>query len=266
MPKLTVALLGYGRFGAAFTHLLQGAGYQVHVYDPKNQAPNDIARPSAIAAIRDADYVVLAMPVPFIRESIAGILPQLTPAQIVLDVGSVKLHPFEAMQELLGSRIPFVATHPLFGPISLERGDRPRRVVICPSPAHPQAAERVRALFQALDCETIEQDPAGHDRAMARTHAMAFFIAKGLIEFGIDDSMELAPPSFLGVRRMLDAVRGDAGHLFAAIQRQNPFAEEARHDFMQALTRIDNALETSADDDSLTIPQSASDTQHPSTQ
>jgi prephenate dehydrogenase len=52
---------------------------------------------------------------------------------------------------------------------------------------------------------------------------------------------------------MLAAVRGDAGHLFAAIQQENPFAAEARAQLLGALQRIDRQL-ASADDDSLAIP------------
>ena len=171
----------------------------------------------------------------------------------MLDVGSVKMHPCATMDELLGAQIAHAGTHPLFGPLSLARGERPLRAVLCPAAAHPAAAARVRALFAGLGCEVIEQDPQAHDRAMARTHALAFFVAKGLIELGVDDATALAPPSFQGMRHMLAAVRGDAGHLFAAIQRENPFAAEARAQLLAELERVHRQLLADANDDSLAI-------------
>ena len=36
------------------------------------------------------------------------------------------------------------------------------------------------------------------------------------------------PPSFKALARPIDAVRSDAGHLFATIQNDNPFAAAAR--------------------------------------
>lgn len=248
-----VAVLGYGRFGKAFAELLLQAGHPVQVFDPHATVPAELAAPSLVAATADARWIVLAMPVPHLRAALPALRPLLHAGQTVFDVGSVKLHPCALMDELLGTDIPHLGTHPLFGPLSLARGDRPRRVVLCPAAAHPQAAARAGELFRALDCEVIVQDPASHDRAMAGTHALAFFIAKGLIGMGVDEGMAMAPPSFQGLQRMLEAVRGDAGHLFGAIQRENPFAAEARAELLAELTRVHRQLLADDDPDTLAI-------------
>jgi prephenate dehydrogenase len=107
-----------------------------------------------------------------------------------------------------------------------------------------------------MGCETIESDPAGHDRTMAQTHAMAFFIAKALVEMGVGEDLSMAPPSFQGLANMLAAVRGDAGHLFAAIQRENPYAAAARAELLEHLGAIHRRLQA-AGDASLAIPGSA---------
>jgi prephenate dehydrogenase len=156
---------------------------------------------------------------------------------------------------VLGADIPHAGSHPLFGPLSLARGERPRRVVVCPAAAHPQAAIRAAAWFRTLGCEVIVQDPQEHDRAMARTHALAFFVAKGLIDMGVDESLPLAPPSFQGMQRMLEAVRNDAGHLFGAIQRENPFAAEARESLIHELERIHRQLLATTGDDMAIAPR-----------
>lgn len=247
------ALLGYGRFGQAFAELLQHAGQRVRAFDPHAQIPTGLAATSLGAAVAGAQWIVLAMPVPQMRAALLELRPLLQAGQTVFDVGSVKMHPCAAMDEVLGSAIAHVGTHPLFGPISLARGERPLRVVICPSTQHQQAAERTRKLFVDLGCEVIEQDPESHDRAMAHTHALAFFIAKGLVDIGVDDAMPIAPPSFHGMQHMLDAVRGDAGHLFSAIQRENPFAAEARAQLLAALERTHRQLLAAADDNELAI-------------
>jgi len=159
------------------------------------------------------------------------------------------------MDELLGADIAHVGTHPLFGPLSLARGERPLRTVICASAQHADAAQRARALYRDLGCEVIDQEPAAHDRAMASTHALAFFIAKGLVDMGVGEDMTVAPPSFQGLKNMLAAVRGDAGHLFAAIQQENPFAAAARARLLASLEDIHRKLQADADgDDSLAIP------------
>jgi prephenate dehydrogenase len=253
-PVTTFVVLGYGRFGKAFADLLLQVGHRVRAWDPHADIPAALAAASIPAAIGDARWIVLAMPVPHMREALLTLRPLLHAGQTVLDVGSVKLHPCAMMDELLGADVPHVGTHPLFGPLSLARDEQPRRAVICPSADHPQAAARAGELFRGLGCEVIVQDPESHDRAMARTHALAFFIAKGLIDLGVDDGLPVAPPSFQGMKHMLAAVRGDAGHLFAAIQRGNPFAADARAQLLAELARVHRQLLADADGDSLAIP------------
>lgn len=247
------ALLGYGRFGRAFADLLLQAGHRVRVFDPQAQVPAPLGAASLAQALADASWIVLAMPVPHMRDALLALRPLLHAGHTLIDVGSVKLQPCAMMDELLGADIAHVGTHPLFGPLSLARDERPRRTVICPAANHPQAAARASTLFRELGCDVITQSAEDHDRAMARTHSLAFFIAKGLIDIGVDDGAPLAPPSFQGMKHMLAAVRGDAGHLFAAIQRENPFAAEARADLLAELTRVHQQLLADADDDSLAI-------------
>lgn len=237
-----VAVFGYGRFGKAFVELLLQAGHPVQVFDPHAAVPMSLAALTPTAAVDGASWIVLAMPVPQLRTALLALRPLLHAGHTVLDVGSVKLQPCALMDELLGADIPHLGTHPLFGPLSLARGERPRRTVICPSAHHPQVAARASALFHELGCDVITQSAQDHDRAMARTHALAFFIAKGLIDIGVDDSTPMAPPSFQGMQHMLAAVRGDAGHLFGAIQRENPFAAEARESLLRELERIHRQL------------------------
>jgi prephenate dehydrogenase len=92
----------------------------------------------------------------------------------------------------------------------------------------------------------IEQTPEGHDRVMAHTHALTFFVAKGMIDAGAGMEVPFAPPSFQALSRTIETVRSDGGHLFAAIARDNPFAAEARKELVQALGAIDRALDARA--------------------
>lgn len=251
---MILAIFGYGRFGAGFAGLVRRAGHLVRVVDPAATVPVEIASSSAASALEGADLVVLAMPVFALETVLREIRPYLSSAHTVIDVGSVKEQPCQLLGSWLGTDIPHVGTHPLFGPLSIARGE-PLRVVLCPHPKHLHAARLARKLFESIGCEVIEQDPSTHDRAMARTHALAFFIAKALVEMGVGEDLSMAPPSFLGLANMLAAVRGDAGHLFPAIQRENPYANLARAELIEHLDAIHKRLLTSSE--SLVIPPSA---------
>jgi prephenate dehydrogenase len=104
----------------------------------------------------------------------------------------------------------------------------------------------VEELFLALGCEPTRLAPDEHDQEMALTHALAFFVAKGMLDVGVPEEPEHAPPSFLGMARSIEAVRVDAGHLLPALHRYNPYAAKARQRLLQALGAIDAALDKPA--------------------
>ena len=57
-----------------------------------------------------------------------------------------------------------------------------------------------------------------------------------------------APPSFQGIAHTIETVRVDAGHLFAALHRENPFASEARRRLIDALVAVDRSLDVPTKD------------------
>jgi prephenate dehydrogenase len=242
LPTSKVALLGYGRFGAALGTLLREADIEIAALDPHAPVPGEVRAGSLGELVRGAEIIIVAVPVPSMRAAFEALRPLLSPDQIVVDVGSVKLTPSRAMAEIFGQSTPWVATHPLFGPISLARGERPLVAVVCPNPEHPAAVSRVAALFERIGCTVVLEDADAHDRTMAWTHALAFFVAKGMLDAGAPMNAPHAPPSFHALARTVEAARSDAGHLYAALHRENPYAAEARKRLLSALQAADQGL------------------------
>jgi prephenate dehydrogenase len=240
-PTPTIGLLGHGRFGAAFATLLGAHGYAWTAWDAVNAPPEGHAAPDIDALVAGADVIVLCVPLEAFEATLRDLRPRLQPRHQVIDVCSVKETPCRLMDEILGTAIGHAGSHPLFGPLSIARGE-PLRTVICPSPRHPATAQLARDLFASIGSEVMDQDPSSHDRSMAMTHAMAFFIARGLVDMGVGSDLRWAPPSFAALAASIAAVRADAGHLFNAIQNQNPYAAATRRELIEALTRIDQRL------------------------
>ena len=240
-----VGIVGYGRFGGAFAGLLEEAGEQVLCYDPRG-APDAIRAPSLEALAAGSRLLIIATPVPTFERVLTALAPHLNEAHLIADVGSVKVGPSAVMQAQLGARVPWVATHPLFGPASLARAERPLRVVVCPNPQHPDAQAKIVALYERVGCQVILDDAETHDQVMADTHALTFFVTKGILDAGMTKDIRYAPPSFSAIERTLETVRSDAGHLFMAIQHENPHAESTRKRLIEALARIDRELDETA--------------------
>lgn len=238
---LRVGILGYGRFGAALAGLLAGHHYPWRAWDAGRPVPETHAATGAIDLLAGADIVVIAVPVGMFATTLRELRPHFTARHQVLDVCSVKQGPCELMDEVLGTEIPHVGCHPLFGPLSIARAE-PLRTVVCPNALHPGTTAQARAFFASLGSEIAEMTPAEHDRHMAMTHAMAFFLARGLLELGVGEDLHWTPPSFAALASSIAAVRADAGHLFNAIQRENPYAAATRKRLIEALTLIDQRV------------------------
>lgn len=245
-----IGVIGFGHFGRALVSLLDAAGMAYRVHDPHvlpGQLPNAAATMEELA--RQTRTIICCVPVRMFEQVIRALRPFLSHEHLLLDVGSVKVLPTKQMSRELGAAIPWCATHPLFGPASLSRNERPLRAVICPNTQHPAAADDARALYERLGCEVIDQTPEEHDQLMAMTHALAFFVAKGMIGVGAGEDAAFVPPSFRAMKQTVDTVRVDAGHLFSVIQNDNPFAAGARRKLIDELQAIDAELRAAAERD-----------------
>src|SRR6185436_128795 len=59
---------------------------------------------------------------------------------------------------------------------------------------------------------------------------------------GVPTGLTFAPPSFQAIERTVEAVRADAGHLFTALHRENPYATDARQALLTAFGEADRSL------------------------
>ena len=144
---MVVALLGFGRFGRALGSLLSEARVTYRALNPAVTVPEAVRATAVPELIDGASLVVLAVPVPRTREALESLRPHLGRDQVVLDVGSVKVHPYANLEAVLGRRDSLGGHPSLFGPVSLALAERPLRVVVCPLPAAPGGrCARERAL------------------------------------------------------------------------------------------------------------------------
>ncbi|MDH3223598.1 MAG: prephenate dehydrogenase/arogenate dehydrogenase family protein [Gemmatimonadota bacterium] len=244
-----VLIVGFGRFGRAIAGLSAASGRQVYAVDPEATVPLEFQAPQDLLT-GDA-ILIVAVPVASVKEVTAQLAPELGPRHLVMDVSSVRSPAEEAMRTSLGERVPWIGTHPLFGPSSIALGERPLTVVVCPNELHPEAVGRAHAFYRSIGCEVVEEDPAAHDRSMAYSHALAFFLAKGLLDMDVPARTRIVPPSFRSMLQTIESVRSDAGHLFYAIEAMNPFAPGAREELMAALSRLHDELEIAQPDASI---------------
>src|SRR5690242_13977954 len=100
---MRVALVGYGRFGRALGSLLVESGMGYRAVDPSAEIPEQYRARSLPELAAEAELVVVAVPVSRMSSVLQELRPHLRPSQLVMDVGSVKVRPVQALTEALGT-------------------------------------------------------------------------------------------------------------------------------------------------------------------
>ncbi|HEX4727017.1 MAG TPA: prephenate dehydrogenase/arogenate dehydrogenase family protein [Jatrophihabitans sp.] len=119
-PFDRIAVLGLGLIGGSVLQALARGGYQVVGFDPSPEEAG-AARgagfrlaATAAEAVRDADLIVLAMPLPQLPEALRSIRPAIRAGVLVTDVGTLKAPVLPLVSKLLPG-VRFVGGHPLAG-------------------------------------------------------------------------------------------------------------------------------------------------------
>jgi prephenate dehydrogenase len=101
-------------------HAVRQSGLDVVGYDidPQTAAAASASgypvTPTDAAAVHGADLVVLAMPLPQVRDALASLAPHLAPGAVLTDVGTLKQPVHDAVREIV-PQTRFVGGHPLAG-------------------------------------------------------------------------------------------------------------------------------------------------------
>lgn len=150
---------------------------------------------SAAEAVRDADLIVLAVPVGAMGEVAAEIAPYLKPGATVTDVGSVKQAVVDAVAPHIPEGVHFIPGHPLAG--TEHSGPRAgfaslyqnRWWLFTPAAGTDEdAIRRLEDLVRALGAQTERMEPGHHDLVLAVTSHTPHLIAYTMV--GVADHLK----------------------------------------------------------------------------
>lgn len=224
-----VGIIGLGAFGRFMAGHL-APHFELLGYDPAADAAPDGVRRTSLAETAACPVVILATPVSVMAETARKIAPLVAPDALVIDVGSVKVLPAEALKAHLPAPVALVGAHPLFGPQSGRDGIAGLRIAICPVRGDRAARRTAAFCRRVLGLRVFIVSPEEHDREAAVAQGLTHLIAKVLL------AMEPLPTrmttaSFERLIEAVDMVRHDSPAVFAAIGRDNPYSAEVRRRF-----------------------------------
>lgn len=199
-----VALIGLGLIASSMAWGIKRGGLAVEVTGYARSAETretareiglcDKVFDSAAEAVKDADLVVLCVPVGVMGQVAAEIAPHLKDGATVSDVGSVKRQVIADVAPHLPDTVHFVPAHPLAGtehsgPTSgfAELFDNRWSLIVPPADADRVAVDKVIDFWRGLGSNVEEMDPDHHDLVLAVTSHTPHLIAYTMV--GVADDL-----------------------------------------------------------------------------
>ncbi|HEX3215238.1 MAG TPA: prephenate/arogenate dehydrogenase family protein [Aestuariivirgaceae bacterium] len=197
------ALIGIGLIGSSLAHAMRRGGLAGDISGfAKSEATRTKARElgivdtvheTAAEAVREADLVVLCVPIGAYREIAASIAKDLKPGAILTDVGSVKGAVVRDVAPHVPAGVHFIPGHPIAGTEQsgpeagfAELFDN-RWCILTPLPgSDPEAVEKLEALWRALGSHVDRMSPDHHDLALAITSHLPHLIAYNIVATAAD--------------------------------------------------------------------------------
>ena len=155
---------------------------------------------SAAEAVRDADLVIVCVPVGACGRVAAEIAPALKAGAIVTDVGSTKRSVIEQMSPELPDTVEFLPGHPLAGTehsgpdAGFAELFRNRWCILTPAGrSSDQAVEKLTAFWEACGSRVDTMDPDHHDKVLAIVSHLPHIIAYNIV--GTADDLQTVTES-----------------------------------------------------------------------
>ena len=199
-----VAFIGLGLIASSMFWAMKRANMPTEVYGyARSAATRDTARKiglcdhvcdTLIDAVKDADLVVLAVPIGAMAGVAQEIAPHLKVGATVTDVGSVKREVIDSVGPHLPEHVHFIPGHPLAGtehsgPESgfAELYDGRWCLLTPDREADPTAVGHLKELWEKLGSHVEVMDPDHHDLVLAVTSHAPHLIAYTMV--GVADDL-----------------------------------------------------------------------------
>ncbi|MEM9105829.1 MAG: prephenate/arogenate dehydrogenase family protein [Pseudomonadota bacterium] len=205
-----VALVGIGLIGSSLARVIREKGL-ADAIAISSRSSETLERAHALGlgdsyttaageAVKDADLVVVSVPVGASGSVAKAIANDLKPGAIVTDVGSTKESVVQQMQPVLPSNVHFIPGHPIAGTehsgpdAGFPELFEGRWCILTPLPGTDETAiDKLTEFWQACGSNVDRMDPDHHDLVLAIVSHLPQLIAYNIV--GTADDLETVTKS-----------------------------------------------------------------------
>lgn len=201
-PKAQITIIGLGLIGTSLGLALKRAGgnFDIVGHDREPEAAARARKRGAvdqtawnlIAAVENADIILLAIPISAIEATLEAIAGDLKEGCIILDTCAIKRPVLEWAERILPAHVSFIGGNPIpYQPLPAAAGPEGASETLfdkslfclCPSPrATSEAVQLVADMVSALGAQPYFLDAEEHDGLIAGVELLPLAMAGALME------------------------------------------------------------------------------------
>lgn len=260
--KKNIAIIGVGLIGGSFALRLHEKKLAMQIFgvEPDPEHAKQALQLELIdhictleEAIRDAEVLILTIPVNKICTLLPTILDQIRPDQVVLDAGSTKASIVDCIRDH-PNRKRFVATHPMWGTensgpaAAVPHAFQAKSVVLCDKEdSDPDAIEWVEHMYNKIGMHLLEMSAQAHDMHTAYishiSHITSFALANTVLakERQANTIFALASSGFESTVRL---AKSNPGMWLPILQQNKTNILEVLEEHIAQLNAFKTAIET----------------------
>ena len=275
---MKIAIIGgYGKMGRWFANFLLKDGKEVIIagrneeklLEVKQQLGVEIATNNA-EAVKNADVVLISVPIDSFDEVVKQIAPYTHPEQVIVDITSIKVFPVETMHKHIKTGL-VLGVHPMFGPGARDIGNQ--NFILTPTNEKEKTlAQKIGKYLETRGARATLMVPQEHDEMMTVILGLSHFIALVSADtlLSLDDlkrMKDIGGITYKMLRTLVESVISEDAEFYASLQTNLPkmpeveklfqskaktwaelVANKDRQQFVKRMTALKNKLEKETPD------------------
>jgi len=247
---MKIAVLGAaGRMGKWFVQYFVDKGHTLTVSGINQEKLRTLAKDYGVQiaknnleAVKDAELTIVSVPIGKTAEVLREIVPKLKRGSIVSEIASVKAGIIDVLRESSKFGVQPLSLHPLFGPMQKVK----KKFALVPVLNAESELAVAKRFFP--DAEIVVVDAEKHDRAMAITLSLQYFVNMAFASTVKDEDFKtlekLSGTTFTLQQILIGAIMMQDSELHASLHMANKHSPEYLSRFVSNAEKIKKLIES----------------------